>query len=1331
MLSIDILKRHLYDFSKVALVDGAFVSRAIDLLTDCILDDSRSMQPALVLAVVRAFIIFLRGTAVPTTSASTLADETTERATFDEQAVQFRDEEALARHLIGLLSTANDESSDAANVPSRIDLTLTIYKALMLAVCQSPALWKVVERSCEFDHFHKRMLLDNDPDFSAGLVTQIKNICQDNEGRGINNHMDEIVGFYWQTIIGNLEEALRRGPLAGNYFGLAVDVLHANVALQANEPSIRCLVESLIATLWSYKHDESIALQLSDRPIAGLLRLLCAATTSLKQILKASKDSLNLQGFPARLMREFLFSMREQQPSRLLVQEDTRALVYDLIRLTLESDADFDVLLDAAREAVHVAMREPGVTFPGLSEWVRPPWHASGLRNLGMTCYMNSLLQQLFANVPFRKFVLDQNITEPDKQRVLRELQGLFARMQNNLPLVAETAALAQALNIEIGNQEDVHTFYTTLLSVLEHDMPTAEQKQALTAFFTGKSITQVKGECGHVSSRTEAFTELSITVKNKASLLDSLDEFVQGEPLEGANKYKCMTCAAEDGGRLVDAMRRTCLEEIPNSLTLCLKRFTYESMLEGENKVNDRFEFPPSINLARYKRAHLDHPGTAQGPDTFELVGVIVHQGSLQFGHYWSYVRVPGSQDPPGGSWMCLEDGKYARCMGGISDVQEQCFGGTKAMNGNERADSAYVLCYQRTSYIAKAGVMDTMPKSLPSPFQVLPRVDLPADIAAEVENNNRWQQTIALLFSHSFHSFVPWLLNQWPTMRETKRAKEQEIKDCPSEKEPFALIPNETDAAVGDLFVNYVLRILLAEPSVESKISALLSAITPLLEASPAMARSILGFFAQDEYGFAAIVRHGNAAVRVRLFGIVEKCMSCVHDNSAEEHDRILPFLLEKHAALIDNGTLNTSPLNWGEYLSFAAKIAQRGHHETGLVLENGYLTWVLQIINLPYAVTWLRSHAALRKWMVTNNTLDVSPLFNFLAVIFSEHVDLSEIHDLADHEEVRSETSLGWCLRKPELDLLAENKPVKQFDLWLFYAAGSLSCVRSRAAWQVFAPGKALGPLLSSNAHVDLLRFVEKSLLTACDYEDNYLDPLLLFALHFCQHREDTQCKALLRTLGKNIVLWEGQYSTSLWFLEEAYKLAPAAVVESIPIWAQDLLRGKTKIRESTLTWLSDHVLAPPPLSENPALDASRIRSIRLLFGQCELLLSKAYGMERSRTPFESMMKVMIEVKKYLLALGEAVKQRQQQESGPDLDYEILVEYNESRTTLMGLTQLLENLSEWESEPALPTRLLEIRRSVEEMDSDDQEEVSDVDAEADADAELDDLSSEQELL
>lgn len=82
--------------------------------------------------------------------------------------------------------------------------------------------------------------------------------------------------------------------------------------------------------------------------------------------------------------------------------------------------------------------------------------------------------------------------------------------------------------------------------------------------------------ECPHYREREELFLSINLQVKNKRSIANSLDSFVQGELLEGPNAYYCEKCAKK-----VKTLKRVCIKKLPNMLILVLKRFefNYETM--------------------------------------------------------------------------------------------------------------------------------------------------------------------------------------------------------------------------------------------------------------------------------------------------------------------------------------------------------------------------------------------------------------------------------------------------------------------------------------------------------------------------------------------------------------------------------------------------------------------------------------------------------------------------------------------------------------------------------------------------------------------------------
>jgi len=918
---------------------------------------------------------------------------------------------------------------------------------------------------------------------------------------------------------------------------------------------------------------------------------------------------------------------------------------------------------------------------------------------------MNSLLQQLFANLQFRDFLLKQAVREQDRDNVLSCVQSLFARMQNHTTLFSDTKPLAQALNIQIGNQEDVHTFYTTLLSRLEEDLPGRPTKSALTNFFTGKSVTQVKGSCGHVSSRTEAFTELSVTVKNKRGLAESLAEFVQGEPLEGANKYKCMTCDADGGGRLVDAMRRTCLEEVPDNLTFCLKRFTYESMIEGENKVNDRFEFPSAIDVSVYKRAYLEQPHTPCEPDEFELVGVIVHQGSLQFGHYWSYVRSPGASSQESNTWMCLEDTRYTPCAGGVQEVQEQCFGGLKTLNGLDRSDNAYVLFYQRKSYIQEARLLDAVSGPERSMYGTKPRIEVSTAIASEIQSDNKWRQHVESLFNDRFSSLAVFILGHSPAVLQSRSLDEEEDSSPGPAEGVSSMESSEVESMLGELIANYVMLVFLADPDAEARLDPFMAAVLKLVETSAGTPAKILQHFCcSDAYGFAKLVLNESTKVRSQLFDGIWQCLSMLREYLPRVYADLAPIVIRNHAAIVGE-RLDNALGKWGEYLAFASKFANLGFHETGQILDYGYLEWTLQRLQLRWNGSARKGQVPLSNW-IRRNDPDMTPLFSFVVDLLSNHIDLSEEDDdaLDDYTGRRRNTTDGWCLRQEELEGMMRSGNSNRHELSYIMMAGVRQCAVSKT-WEQHVPGQLFGLLVGEKAGYKLVRVFQSALISQHEFETDYLTPLLYITLHQIKNLGDQDAKVLMLPISKTLLAWENSHAHILWFFGEAYKLSPTAIIDTMPIWMPQLVFGaEDTVRQNALLMFDRNVLAPPPLSANPSQDACRIRTTQAIAARCRDTVASAYRAEKSRTPYEPIIALLIAAQSYFDNLQEAIVQQQSEGSKPARN--VITEYDEACRVQIVVLELLEEIQDWELEVVLPTRSLSMSRPVTDADADSED-------------------------
>ncbi|KAK8866837.1 hypothetical protein M9Y10_009805 [Tritrichomonas musculus] len=312
-----------------------------------------------------------------------------------------------------------------------------------------------------------------------------------------------------------------------------------------------------------------------------------------------------------------------------------------------------------------------------------------GLKNLGATCYMNSILQVLFHLPLFRKYIFNIRVGDTEEDHnILLHLQRIFAMMQLSHYSVS-TKNLARSFgwsNIETMMQQDVYEFCSVFLEKIDITIQKIPQnkKFSISSLFKGKYISTIR--CRHVNFQTQTTNVINVCtldVRGVSSLEESFLSFTSVEPLDGSNKYDTGTYGLQDA----DMFSK--FTELPQILMLHLKRFDIDMETQQNSKIDSYFSFSKNIDLRKYL-ADQNNVDCSQ----YELFGVLVHAGTINSGHYTAFIR-----PTPNSPWHCFNDSEV-----NVVDEEKaiyENFGGPDLQTKKNKLHCAYMLIYIRIDSI------------------------------------------------------------------------------------------------------------------------------------------------------------------------------------------------------------------------------------------------------------------------------------------------------------------------------------------------------------------------------------------------------------------------------------------------------------------------------------------------------------------------------------------------------------------------------------------------------------------------------------------------------
>ncbi|KAG4189615.1 hypothetical protein ERO13_A08G233800v2 [Gossypium hirsutum] len=317
-----------------------------------------------------------------------------------------------------------------------------------------------------------------------------------------------------------------------------------------------------------------------------------------------------------------------------------------------------------------------------------------GLRNLGNSCYLNSVLQCLTYTPPLANFCLrsqhssscDASASKKPRDCPFCILEAWITRsltldLTLDAPSKIQSCLKIFAEHFRFGLQEDAHEFlryvidacHNTCLRLKKLRLKGSEgggreeavnDNTVVKEIFGGALQSQVKClGCGGESNKVDEIMDISLDILNSGSLKEAMHKFFQPEVLDGNNKYKCENCK-----KLMAARKQLSIRQAPNILVVQLKRF--EGIFGG--KINRPVTFEEVLVLSSFMCKASQDPR----PE-YSLFGTIVHSGSSpESGHYYAYIK------DAMGRWYCCNDSFVS-----LSTLQEVL------------SEKVYILFFSRTN--------------------------------------------------------------------------------------------------------------------------------------------------------------------------------------------------------------------------------------------------------------------------------------------------------------------------------------------------------------------------------------------------------------------------------------------------------------------------------------------------------------------------------------------------------------------------------------------------------------------------------------------------------
>ncbi|KAK9245018.1 hypothetical protein V1506DRAFT_560668 [Lipomyces tetrasporus] len=858
--------------------------------------------------------------------------------------------------------------ADLADDTSK-DLSERVLDVLLISSMRDDRIWRTVEGSNNWKDVFKRCLLFTRDEsvrsyYSAAISDYIKGLLA-KQGTTTEN---AALLYFWRIVESILPQANdESGRQAATLFTLAEFLLKSLLGNTVIEIDESTLLMKWYRSLKEHRPVESLFDQNPDHIINGYCKLMaCTIECRRDEERRPDMGKISLSTFMNLLFpriedcgvigiepdSEAGFALTE---SVGCVVADTRLSLYKLILLFTDNGWDLSKVVSHLLKL----FPEDGVLHDSYNtdraRWLRAESGFVGLQNLANTCYVNSFVNQLYMNEEFRGYIfgLSQDTSRSPSQRVLLEhLVRLFAYLRYSWQKMLDTRPFIQSIvdfenkPIDITVQMDVDEFYNLLLDRIEGQISDPTKKSEVRNCYGGSLLTQIKSkECNHVSERTEPFSAIQCDIKGKHNLTESLNSYVDGETMEGDNKYWCSQCSAH-----VEAEKRICLKDVPNHLIFHLKRFDFDLQTMQRSKINQHFEFPMEIDIEPFTFSHFsqdpDVSASESDNDKFRLVGILVHSGTAESGHYYSYI-LNKSATSEKYRWIEFNDAEVSQFDPNM--IANTCFGGTTSdVPGDvmEKPFSAYMLFYDRIkprglNERATKGDSDSQKMNMETNWSAK-LYSCPDSLHEQICREN---ELLALKWTAFGTEHMQFVLACYQRLCQAKTDEDIDLLSLQRPCDDYHLLLFKTfyqivsrikDAKEVDQFIAIIQRSLISQ-------ARHCVAFLTWLADSDAELRSLIIRCpnAQVRQGVSRLVRLCLMTIRQNapeVYGSLQIWLQCLLNPDEDESGNLVYRFFTKLGDIIPNVSIMSRA--WDEYYGLMSDIAGTGPQECAFYIYSGYL-------------------------------------------------------------------------------------------------------------------------------------------------------------------------------------------------------------------------------------------------------------------------------------------------------------------------------------------------------------------------------------------------------